>query len=138
MQLAGCGGSPPPDRSSAAIADWTEGEHEETRPASRTIAGESGGPVSRSTTIGGPGPTQAVVARGAMVDARFHGAEVREAIRLLAEAARLDVIVDEDVRGTVDLDLREVRPLDAITAIAEAHGATVAVSGRLVIVRPAE
>ncbi len=44
---------------------------------------------------------------------------------------------DQGVSGTVDVDLRSVAPLDAMIAIAQAHGASVEVAGRMVIVRNA-
>lgn len=75
--------------------------------------------------------------RGSLVDVGFDGAELREVMRLLSQVAGVDVIIEEGVSGTVTVDLREVRPLDAMRAIAEAHGATLELSGRMAIVRRA-
>lgn len=136
--LPACGGGPRTTGSSAAIAGWTDGEGEDTRPSSQVL-GESGPPAEeapRSRTIGGT-RREPIVRRGALVDVRFEGAALREAMRLLAEVAQLDLVVEGDVAGTVSLDLRDVRPLDAMRAIAAAHGAEVEVSGRLVVVRAA-
>ncbi|MDQ3034566.1 MAG: DUF4974 domain-containing protein, partial [Myxococcota bacterium] len=87
-------------------------------------------------TIGGSRARgRGVVRRGSLVDVGFEGAELRDVMRLLSEVAGVDVIVEEDVRGTVTVDLRDVRPLDAMQAIAEAHGASLEISGRTAIVR---
>jgi type II secretory pathway component HofQ len=142
--IAGCGGAEPTRSSSASIADWTSGEDEDTRPRSRTIDGRderatpSADERPPSRTLGGSSARdRGVVRRGALVDVGFDGAELREVMRLLAEVAGVDVIVEDGVSGTVTIDLRDVRPLDAMGAIAEAHGATLELSGRMAIVRPA-
>jgi hypothetical protein len=137
--IAGCGGGEPSTGSSAAIAGWTEGEEADTRPSTRTIgegprATSSAGP---SRTIGGSARDPRVVRRGALVDVRFADAELREAMRLLAETAGVDVVIEEGVHGSVTLELRDVQPLEAMRAIAEAHGASLELSGRTAIVRAA-
>jgi hypothetical protein len=138
--IAGCGGEPRTAGSSASIAGWAErGDRGDERPASRRLGEGESTPAAhddarRSRVLGrSAGPS--IVRRGSLVDVRFAEAEVREAMRLLAEAAGLDVVVEEDVRGTVTLDLRDVRPFDAMEAIAAAHGARVELQGRLAVVR---
>lgn len=138
--IAGCGGSEPARTSGASIADWTSAEGEDTRPRSRTIDArdDRASPIAddrpRSHVLGGA-RERGVVRRGSLVDVGFDGAELREVMRLLSQVAGVDVIVEEGVSGTVTVDLRDVRPLDAMRAIAEAHGATLELSGRMAIVR---
>lgn len=135
---AGCGGGPRTAGSHHAIAGWTEGEGEDTRPDSRRIDGQGAPPpATESRTLGAAAP-RGVVRRGSLVDVEFAGAPLREAMRLLAEAAGMDLVIGVGLDGVVDVTLRDVRPLDAMGAIAEAHGARVEVSGRTVIVHAAE
>ncbi|WP_236603808.1 hypothetical protein [Sandaracinus amylolyticus] len=135
MILASCGDGERRPSSAAAIAGWTAGEGEDTRPRSEVI-GDGSDDAPRSPTLGGSRRAP-IVRHGALVDVSFEGASLREAMRLLAEVAGLDVVVDEGVQGTVTLDLRDVRALDAMEIIATAHGASIEVSGRLAIVRAA-
>jgi hypothetical protein len=134
--IPACGGGPPSTGSRAAIAGWTEGEDQDTTPPSRTIDGREEAPLQRSRTIGEGGAVrQEVVRRGEVVDVAFSNADLPNAMRLLAEAAGVNVVVEDGLAGTVDLSMRNVRPLDAMTAIAQAHGATIEQSGRTWIVR---
>lgn len=138
VAASGCGGSDPGPGSAASIAQWTETEGQDTTPETRTIGaqGEVTSSAPPSRTIGGSGDAR-IVRRGARVDARFHDAELREAMRLLAEVAGVDVVIDEAVRGRVTLDLEDVAPIDAMDAIARAHGAVLEQSGRTILVRAA-
>jgi hypothetical protein len=72
--------------------------------------------------------------RRSRIDASFAGADLTDALRLLADAGGLALVVGEGVQGTVDIDLRAVDPFDAMVALAEAHGASVSVRGRIVVV----
>lgn len=125
------------------LDEWTSGEGQDTRPPSRTLSegGEPAAPTAddrpRTHTIGGSAEPQGVVRRGPLVDVSFQAAPLREVFRLLSDAAGINVIVDDGVTGTVSIDLRDVRPLDAMRAIAEAHGAVLETSGQTVLVRPA-
>ena len=134
VAIAGCGGERRTAGSGAAISGWTEAEREDTRQDSRRIDGEGAPPpATESRTLGGA-PARGVVRRGPTVDVAFVGAPLREVMRMLADAAGLQLVIADDLDATVDVELRDVRPLDAMGAIAEAHGAHVVVRGDVVIV----
>ncbi|AKF08743.1 Type IV pilus biogenesis protein PilQ [Sandaracinus amylolyticus] len=147
--LASCGDGERRPSSAAAIAGWTAGEGEDTRPSSavlarsrtdgREVIGDRAAPTDdapRSHTLGGSRRAP-IVRHGALVDVAFDGASLHDAMRVLAEVAGVDVVIDEGVQGTVTIDLRDVRALDAMEILATAHGASLEVSGRLVLVRAA-
>ena len=71
--------------------------------------------------------------RARRIDVRFHRAGLHHAIELLADEARVSVVVDESLRGEVSLRLRRVDPLEALYALAEAHGAQVRRQGEVLI-----
>ena len=138
VAIAGCGGERRTAGSGAAISGWTEAEREDTRPGSRRIDGEGAPPpATGSRTLGGApalGAARGVVRRGPTVDVAIVGAPLREVMRMLADAAGLQLVIADDLDATVDVELRDVRPVDAMGAIAEAHGAHVVVRGDVVIV----
>ena len=68
------------------------------------------------------------------VDVRFRRADLDDALRFLADAGRFALVTDGSLTGAVSVDLRAVRPYDALVAIARAHGAEVEQSGNVVIV----
>ncbi len=72
--------------------------------------------------------------RGGPVDVRFDRAELGNALRFLADAARLGLVIEEGVHGEVTLTLSRVRPLDALIALAEAHGARARLRDNVVVV----
>lgn len=134
VSIAGCGGERRTAGSRGAISGWTEGERDDTRPDSRRIDGDGAPPpATASRTLGGA-PARGVVRRGPVVDVAFAGAPLREVMRLLADAAGMQLVIADDLDAIVDVELRDVRPLDAMGAIAEAHGAHVVVRGDVAIV----
>lgn len=127
--LAGCASAPQPRAAvdvEGAIASWSI---------------ESAG--SRATVLRRERPMAPVRIgeirvrrpRGRALDARFQDAPLASALTLLADAARMNVVIGEGVSGTVSADLRGVRPLDAMEALAEAHGVELSIVGRTVIAR---
>lgn len=113
----------------SAIAAWNGAESSDT--ASVVVRREP--PRAPVRIASRPEPFPAV--RGRRVDARFHGAPLAHALRLLAEAADLGLVIGDGVEGTVSLDLRDVAPLTAMEAIAQAHGIELEIVGRTVIAR---
>jgi hypothetical protein len=63
--------------------------------------------------------------RSRRVDVSFHRADLENALRLLAEAGRLNLVVESGLTGSVTASLRDVDAYDALRAIAEANGAAV-------------
>jgi type II secretory pathway component HofQ len=128
LALSGCAHEARPSLGTidGALASFTAAEGDET--SVRTIARRSFAPV-RIT------PVRPRLPRGPLVDARFQGAPLESALRLLAEAANVGLVIGEGVEGTVSLDLRGVSPLEAMEALAEAHGLTISRVGRTLIAR---
>jgi len=72
----------------------------------------------------------------ARVDVTFHEADLGDALRLLGDTARVPIVVDASITGTVSLALRGVDPLRALEIVAQTHGAAVDWSDGAAIVRP--
>jgi hypothetical protein len=87
-------------------------------------------------TIGAAEPQLSPLGRRQRVTVRFADAELGEALRLLAEAGGFALIVDGQLPGRVNADLRRVRPYEALVALAQARGARVERRGVIVIVTP--
>jgi hypothetical protein len=94
-------------------------------------------PVKSSESIRIPTeapPSEAPAGDRRAVDVRFANAELANALRLLADAGRFDLVVDGALQGTVTMELRQVRPYDALVTIAESKALEVRREGRVVIV----
>ena len=87
-------------------------------------------------TIGEPPRVERPLGRRERVTVRFANADLEEALRLLADAGGFALIADGDLAGSVNADLRQVRPYEALVALAEAHGARVERRGVIVVVTP--
>lgn len=134
LLVGGCGAAAAdaparPDLSSA-IRAWDEAAAEET--ASRVV--QRSPPASRSAARGDRS-TRAWQPRGRPVDVRFHRAPLSSALRLLAEAADLSIVIDEGLDREITADLRRVDPVEAMRALAQAHQIELSVVGRTVIAR---
>jgi len=120
--------------SDEVFAGWTEAEHA-GRPASRTIS------VTRSFETHRIGAARDPLhghRRARRVDVAFHDADLGNALRFLADAAGVQLVVDEAVGGaTVSARLDHVDPLDAMILLAETHGAGVELRGPFAIVTAA-
>lgn len=79
-------------------------------------------------------PRETLLGTRRFVNVRFARADLEDALRFLAEAGGFGLIADGELSGSVDADLRHVRPYEALVAIAEAHHAKVERKGRLVVV----
>ncbi len=76
--------------------------------------------------------------RGARIDISFHRAPLSEALRMLADHAGVNLVMGDDVSGEVSMHLSRVRPLDAMEALAQAHGARVQWIGRVALISASE
>lgn len=77
------------------------------------------------------------LAQGPRVDVQLEGAPLASALRLLAEAADLGIVIGEGFEEPVSVSLRAVRPLEAMEALAAAHGVELSRVGRTVVARRA-
>jgi len=153
---AGCGAAP-----TVAV---TSPEAEGVRPAAAPSSGElsttlaggavydsSGVPLDRPgrsapsaasderrwevRSLGPPAPAARLRPhRAGRRDIRLHHARLDNALRLIAESGRLNLVLEGDFPRLVTVDLLAVEPYDALVALAEAHGAQVRWQGNIVIV----
>lgn len=68
------------------------------------------------------------------INVNLNQASLVSALTLLAEAANVSLVIGDDVSGTVSVRLRNVDPVDAMVAIAEARGAHLRFENGIVIV----
>ena len=90
----------------------------------------------RRLSAAGPAVDERPLGTRRRVDVSFRGASLANALSFLANAGRFSLVADGPLTGTVDADLRNVVPYEALVALARAHGAQVQRRGRVVIVRP--
>lgn len=145
--LIGCGAAAQP-RDTGLDVPLSEGELERfDREAEPTPDSESRANV-QSTKLRAPAQdrfaTKRIVAPVAppqrhgsqrRINLSLHRAELANALRLIAEAGRLNLVVEEGVTGEVSVELKRVRAYDALVALAEAHGAVVEPRGNILIVK---
>jgi hypothetical protein len=74
---------------------------------------------------------------GAPVDLDLKGADIHDALRLLAEVGRVNIVVAGEVNGTVTMKLKRVPWDQALDVIVKARGLTIEREGNVVLVRPA-
>ena len=85
------------------------------------------------------GPRSEDVARGprwsgAKVDLDVKGADVHDVLRLIADVGRVNLVVADDVRGTITLRLRGVPWDQALDVVARAKGLAVERDGAVLMV----
>ena len=74
------------------------------------------------------------VHHGAAIDLDVKGADIHEVFRLIADIARLNIVVPDDVTGAVTLRLKRA-PWDAVVcAIAGVHHLAIAVYDNILVV----
>ncbi|HJL17486.1 MAG TPA: hypothetical protein RMH99_17585 [Sandaracinaceae bacterium LLY-WYZ-13_1] len=135
LALAACGAPAPGVASDLRGALDTWEAPGRGRVASVTVArGRAPEPPRRTVRVRRPAAAR-FAGEGPAVDVRFERAPLAEALWLLADAADVGLVVGEGVDAPVTADLRRVRPLAAMRALAEAHGVELARRGRIVIAR---
>lgn len=75
-------------------------------------------------------------ARRGKRDVRLRDARLDDALRMLAEAANLGLVLPEPLTQPIRLELRAVDPVDVIEMLAASHGLEVRWQGRVLVVRP--
>jgi type II secretory pathway component GspD/PulD (secretin) len=72
--------------------------------------------------------------RGAAIDLNVKDADIHDVFRLIADAARVNLVIPDDVAGKVTLRLSRV-PWDAVAcAVAAVHHLTITVDGSILLV----
>ena len=86
----------------------------------------------------GPAPEERERPRftGALVDLDVKNVEVHDALRLLAEVGKVNLVVAGDVTGTITLRLVRVPWDQALDVIARVRGLSVEREGNVILVRP--
>ncbi|MCA9593727.1 MAG: hypothetical protein KC776_10465 [Myxococcales bacterium] len=127
LLTAGCAGSPPPADTPSQFqsAPLTA----ERTPRSRVL-------FRQTQSLGTDAPEAPAPGVGIRrrVDVHFRDASLSDVVRFLADAGHFSVVAEGNLAGKVDVDLKRVRPYDALVAIAQAHGARVTRRGSLVVV----
>lgn len=75
---------------------------------------------------------------GVKADFDFKGADLADALRMIADVGRVNIVVDGDVHGTVTMKLRQVPWDQALEVIAQTHGLgveAIGTSGTLLLLR---
>ncbi len=143
--LCACGGT-------LAPATGPEGlEEAPRRPPAVSQTPRMAPPVRDTRTLSAPAPKSFEVRRLSAavvpasdrplgtrrrVDVSFRGASLANALSFLANAGGFGLVADSPLVGTVNADLRDVVPYQALVALAHAHGAQVQRRGSVVVVRP--
>lgn len=115
----------PPLPSSAFVGP--EGEASSRAPAEDRFAPHTIGPRSEDVARG---PRWS----GAKVDLDVKGADVHDVLRLIADVGRVNLVVADDVRGTITLRLRGVPWDQALDVVARAKGLAVERDGAVLLV----
>ena len=71
---------------------------------------------------------------GAAIDLDVKGADIQEVFRLIADTARVNLVVPDDVTGKVALHLRRVAWDAVACAVAKMHHLAITVDGNILIV----
>lgn len=136
---AGCGAERVSEPSRAPARSIVEGPRASEAPYPETAF--EGAPAPRPTAVRriGPAPEEAARARfrGALVDLDVKNVDVHDALRLLAEVGKVNIVVAGDVTGTLTLRLVRVPWDQALDVIARVRGLVVEREGNVILVRPA-
>lgn len=140
VMLTACSTSTPPAREPEKISSSLDAAIEETvrsRDDHAVVSRRMTAPKSMEVKRIGESPRSLPpLGRRTRVDVHFRDADLGDALRFLAEAGEFALIADGKLPGKVNADMRRVVPYDAVVALAEAHGANVERSGRILVVRP--
>ena len=95
--------------------------------------------AARASHADEPAPRRALCGRdvrhrGAPIDLNVKDADIHDVFRLIADAARVNLVIPDDVTGRVTLRLRR-EPWDAVAcAVAAVHHLTITVDGNILLV----
>jgi hypothetical protein len=125
VALLGCSGGTPEPREPATrvtVPAWVEGPIDETSgvPTSKSIA-----PAAFTTQKLGESPIAGSGKKkysGRRIDLDVVNADLHEVCRLLAEVGKINIVVADDVRGSVTIKMKQVPWDQALDAILRAKG----------------
>ena len=103
------------------------------QPQAQAPAQASLPPQSQGQSAANPGPTRFT---GNPISLDFQGADLRAVLRSFAEISSLNVVIDPNVQGTVDVALRDVPWDQALDIILRANKLGYSVDGTIVRIAP--
>ena len=128
IAFTGCASVAPPPASPTDLAALDAWDRAPSATPPVVIAGRVG-PRARAASV--PAPR----VRERRVDVALEAAPLESALRLLAEAGGLSLVAGEALGEPVTIELHRVRPLEAMRALAWAHGVELEQSGAIVVAR---
>lgn len=78
-----------------------------------------------------PAPTPARLAPGDRISVDLKDADIRDVVKSLAAMARVNLVIDPDVKGSVTVSLHDVSWVDALEVILRSNGLGMVSEGRL-------
>lgn len=127
--LTGCAAAPARVATRAELGAWTASER--AAPEATTVRRERFETVRVASAP--PAETLPFSRRGPRIDVRLERARLSNALRFLAEQANLGIVIGDGLDQEISADLRRVRPVEAMQALAEAHHVELRIIGRTVI-----
>jgi len=106
--------------------------------SARTTAGEAAQPELPDLAAAEAAPDVAISGQGSKVTLQAAGANLVDLIRMLAEQAQLNVVIDPDVRGSVTASLTDVTLEQAMQLILQTNGYAMRRQGDVLRVLKAE
>lgn len=101
--------------------------------SSRTLQ-EPAAPLAGAVRIREPSPPSPRRS-GRRVDVELHRASLADALQLLADEARLNLVLGDGIGGEVSLSLRRVDPLEALRAVVASRGLSLSQQGSITVVQ---
>ena len=137
LALVACGGSPAPRPAvvtPSPVASAPDPELDRLLSAEGSPRSGPALPPPRTAAVRIRDEAPAPRYRGRRIDLDVKNAEVTEVLRLLADVGHVNMIVADDVKGTITLRLRQVPWDQALEVIAKAKGLGVEEDGNLITV----
>lgn len=111
---------------------------DEASPRSPAASTSSSSPSSRFETRRiGTEPPPSARHHGAPVDLDLKGADLTNVFRLLADVGHVNIVVSDDVTGTITLRLKHVPWDQALEVVARTRGLVLEQDGNIIVVRTA-
>lgn len=134
LVVVACGAAKPPPPETDDL-DTDEAMVEQARVIAAPAPADAGTPAIHVAVVASDaGVTEAT---GARIDLDVRDADVADVLRMIAAAAKISIVVPDDAKGKVTLDIRNVTWRQAIDVIAQLERLTVKEEDGIVVVMPA-
>jgi hypothetical protein len=91
-------------------------------------------PIGTTTRVIADAPPQPQPHRGRRIDLDVKGADIHDVLRLLADVGRVNIVVADDVQGSLTLRMRQVPWDQALDVIVRVRGLFAERDGNVIIV----